>query len=262
MDALQVSPGLFLSVTGFLFLIIGIGKGGLGGTLGSIATPVMALMLPPQTALAFVLPILIMADWFSIYFYWREWNLRIVLLLLPGCLLGITVGTFFIDNAPTQTIGLVLGTIVLIVATYQGFIDPIIRRNMDKDRVYKEKLWHPGAAGTVAGFSSALAASGSPPIIIYLLFRDDLAPRVLLATMVLLFTILNLVKVPYYFAIDLFDFSLYRQVFFLLPLVPVGVWVGQWAVKKVNRKVFNRILIGMLFFLGALLIIRNSGILG
>lgn len=260
MDMLEVSRPVFFAVTGLMFLIIGIGKGGLGGTLGTIATPVMALLLPASTALAFVLPILIAADWFSVYFYWRQWNLRIVLLLLPGCLLGITIGTFFISNAPTNTIALVLGIVVLVAATYQGFIDPIVRKATKK--AYEERFWHAGVAGTIGGFSSALAASGTPPIIIYLLYRDDLEPRTLLATMVLLFTILNMVKVPYYFAIDLFDFSLYPPIIFLLPLVPLGVWLGQWLVNFVDREVFNKILVGLLFFLGILLIVRSTGLLG
>ncbi len=260
MDAVIVEPVVFLSVTALVFFVIGIGKGGLGGTISTIATPVMALVLPAQTALAFVLPILIIADWFSVYFYWREWNFKIILLLLPGCLVGIAAGTLFIDNAPTQTIGLVLGIIVLLVAVYLGFIDPMIRRGLDRDRVYEEKFWHTGVSGTVAGFSSALAAMGSPPIIVYLLYRDDLQPRAFLATLVFLFAILNIIKVPTYLVIGLFDFSLYSSIIYLLPLVPLGVWIGQWMVKKIDKELFNKILIGILFFLGALLIVRNTGI--
>ena len=40
-------------------LIYGIGKGGLGGALGILAVPMMALVIPPTQAAAILLPILL-----------------------------------------------------------------------------------------------------------------------------------------------------------------------------------------------------------
>ncbi len=43
-------------------LLYGIGKGGLGGALGIIAVPLMALIIAPTQAAAILLPILLVMD--------------------------------------------------------------------------------------------------------------------------------------------------------------------------------------------------------
>jgi len=245
---------LFTIVTGVVFFLIGIGKGGLGGTLSAVAVPVMALIMAPGAAIGFVLPVLIIADWFSLYFYWKEWSWKIILLMLPGALIGITAGTFLIANAPTKLLQIILGSVVLIFGLYKLFLEGRFVKPQD----YENKNWHGVTAGTVAGFASSLAAAGSPPVVVYLLFRDDLAPRIFLGTMVLFFSILNIVKIPYYIAIDIFDFTLLYRMLWLLPLVPLGVWFGQWVVKRINKDTFEKIIVVVLIILALLLIWQGA----
>ncbi|MBK5107995.1 MAG: TSUP family transporter [Anaerolineales bacterium] len=76
-------------------------------------------------------------------------------------------------------------------------------------------------AGTITGFSSALAHTGGPPVSIYLLLQD-VTPRVFIATSAIFFFLLNWIKVPYYWCAGLFDFQQLWQIAWLLPLVPLG----------------------------------------
>ena len=48
-------------------VITGLGKGGLGGALGMIAVPLMALVIPPVQAAAILLPLLLVMDLFAIW---------------------------------------------------------------------------------------------------------------------------------------------------------------------------------------------------
>ena len=84
---------------------------------------------------------------------------------------------------------------------------------------------------------------------------QDVAPRVFIATSAIFFLILNWIKVPYYWYADLFDFQMLWQVAWLLPLVPLGVWVGRWAAGKVNKDVFERIIISLLVITAVMLIV-------
>lgn len=144
-------------------------KGGLPGTL---AVPVMALVMPTDEAIGLVLPILMLGDVFAAALHWRRWDLRLVLLLLPGAVVGVTVGTLFITNAPTETLRITLGIIMLVFATYKVF-----ERRILGSIKYIARDWHGLLAGTVTGFSSSLAHTGSPPVSIYLLMQD-VAPDV------------------------------------------------------------------------------------
>lgn len=239
---------LFYLVTGFVFFIIGLSKGGMGGALGALGTPILALILPTDQVIGLLLPFLIVADMFALAFHWRHWNRRMILILLPGAVVGITIGTFFITNTPTELLRTVLAVIILAFAVYKLFEKTIFSR-----LAYQSRTWHGVLAGTVSGFSSSLAHTGSPPVSVYLLLQD-VTPRVFIATSVLFFAILNIIKVPYYFYAGLFDADLIAQALWLLPLIPLGVWLGKWGAERVSKDSFDLIILVVLI-LSALLLI-------
>jgi uncharacterized membrane protein YfcA len=243
------STGVFIVITASVFFLIGLSKGGLGGTIGALATPLMVLILPADQVIGLLLPVLMFADIFAVALHWKLWNGRFIFLLLPGAIVGVTVGTLFITNAPTETLRTLLGFIILLFALYKLFESRIMGRI-----TYHSRNWHGILAGTVAGFSSALAHTGGPPVSIYLLMQD-VRPRVFIATSVLFFLILNWIKVPYYFYAQLFDFQRLLQIAWLLPLVPLGVWFGRWAAVRVSKQTFDRIIIFILVINACLLIL-------
>ena len=240
---------LLLFVTAIVAFLIGLSKGGLGGTAGALATPLMALVLPADKVIGLILPILMLADIFAVALHWGRWNGKLILLLLPGAIVGVTIGTVFITNAPTETLRKFLGVIVLIFALYKIFEKRILSWFS-----YESRNWHGILAGTITGFSSALAHTGGPPVTIYLLMQK-VTPVVFIATSALFFFILNWIKVPYYFFADLFDFEQLRQIAWLLWLVPLGVVVGRWLAYRFDRETFENVIVGLLFINGLMLII-------
>ena len=239
---------LLFIVTALVAFVIGLSKGGLGGTAGALATPMMALVLPADQVIGLILPILMLADIFAVAFHWGRWNKRLVILLIPGAIVGVTIGTLFITNAPTETLRTLLGVIVLIFALYK-----IMEKRILRQMVYESKNWHGLLAGIITGFSSALAHTGGPPVSIYLLMQK-VTPAVFIATSALFFFLLNWIKVPYYFYADLFDFDRLRQIAWLLPLVPLGVWSGRWLAFRINRQTFENVIVGLLLINALLLI--------
>lgn len=239
---------LFYFMAGLVAFMIGVAKGGLGGILGALAVPMMALVMPAEKVIGLVLPILMFADIFAVALHWKGWNSRLILLLLPGAVLGVTIGTLFITNAPTKTLRIALGIIILIFAIYR-----ILENRILRSLRYQPRNWHGLLAGTITGFSSSLAHTGGPPVSIYLLLQD-VTPAVFIGTSVLFFLILNWIKVPYYIYADLFDLALLRQIVWLLPLVPLGVWTGKWAATRVDKATFDRIIV-VLLIVSALLLI-------
>ena len=103
----EPTPVYYL-VVALSFFIMSVGKGGLGGLLGALSTLTLTLVLPVDKTIGLLLPVLLFADIFTIGVHWHKWNLRLVGLLLPGALLGITLGTWLITSAPTDTLELVI----------------------------------------------------------------------------------------------------------------------------------------------------------
>ena len=63
----------FVAIPAVIFL--GLSKGGFAG-VGTAATPLLALYLPPLEAAALLLPVLITQDLISIYIYRRDWDAK------------------------------------------------------------------------------------------------------------------------------------------------------------------------------------------
>ena len=246
---MEVDTTLFYLMTALVALNIGLSKGGLGGMPGALATPLMALVMPADQAIGLVLPILMLADVFAVAAYWRRWNSRLVWLLIPGAVVGVTIGTYFITTAPTRALQITLGVIVLLFAIYKIFEKRILGLFH-----YQPRDWHGVVAGTITGFSSALAHTGGPPVSIYLLMQA-VSPVVFNATAAIFFLILNWIKVPYYWYAGLFNFQLLWQVVWILPLVPVGVWLGKRFSSKVNKETFDWVIVVLLMIISVMLIL-------
>jgi uncharacterized membrane protein YfcA len=239
----------FFIVTALVAFVIGLSKGGLGGMLGALITPIMAFILPVDQAIGLILPILMYADLFAVAFHWAHWNTRLVLLLLPGSITGVIVGTLFITNVPTDVLRTGLGIIVLLFAVYKLFEGRIVNSIQ-----YQSRGWHGLLAGTITGFSSTLAHTGGPPVSIYLLMQD-LTPQVFVATSALFFLLLNWLKVPFYLYAQLFDFSrLLSIAWIVVPIVPIGVWAGKWAALRFEKKTFENVILVLLVLSSLILI--------
>jgi hypothetical protein len=246
----NLHPVIFYTGVAAIGFMVGMAKGGLGGLIGSLATPLMTLLVGPQDALGLALPLLMTADPFAVAFHWRKWDRRLILLLLPGAVVGLTIGTYLITQAPTRTLQIIIGVIVMIFVAYK-----LVENRVLAAINYEAKDWHSLIAGTVAGFSSSLAHIGGPPISIYLLMRR-VSSEVFLGTMVLFFFILNWIKVPYYIAADLFDWALMLKIVVVLPAVPLGVWFGRWLTSKVDQKTFEKIIVAALALAGLIILIE------
>ncbi|MCO6452593.1 MAG: sulfite exporter TauE/SafE family protein, partial [Caldilineales bacterium] len=215
------SSATYLVIISLVVFMIGLSKGGLGGTMGALATPLLALIMPANEVIGLLLPVLMYADVFAVALHWRRWDRRLVILLVPASLIGVIVGTFFLNSVSPTTLKLVLGIITLLFAAYR-----LLEQHIHNYVNYKPRSWHGYVAGGVAGFSSSIAHNGGPPVSIYLLLQD-VTPRVFIGTSAIFFLILNWLKVPFYWQAGLFDANALMGV--LLPvliLVPVGVWLG------------------------------------
>src|SRR6476619_6847564 len=93
-DHNTIYVAIVITILGFM---IGLAKGGFGG-LGSLLTPILALVLPVASAVGVLLPMLMVGDVFAIYMYWKEWDPDLVKRILPAGIVGALVGTFLLSS--------------------------------------------------------------------------------------------------------------------------------------------------------------------
>jgi len=238
----------FFVIVAFVALLIGLSKGGLGAVLAVISTPLLSQVMPVADAISLALPLLIIADLFALRVYWRKWNLHYIKLLLPTSIIGIIIGTALLANLPDHLLRILLGIFVLLFVAYRLLADRLL--NFD----YQPHDWHGYIAGGVAGAGSAVANVGGPPFTIYLLLQN-LPPLTFVGTTTLYFAVINVLKVPPLIVAGLMDWNVLLSVIWVIPLLPLGVWIGGKLIKRINQRNFERLMLAALTFTGLYLLL-------
>lgn len=230
-----------IAVFAIACLLIGLSKGGLGGPLPvSMVTPLLALVMDTTEAVVLVLPFLIFADIFALRAYWRKWDNRLLLFMLPTSVIGVIAGGISLSILSDTVLKIIIGLATLLVIAYKLMADYF--ESID----YKDQNWHSLLAGGASGFSSALANAGAPPFTVYMLLRKTESIS-FIGTATLFFAIVNLLKIPIFIQQDLIKPDAFMSVLWALPIVPLGVWLGRRSLDYISQVVFERIMLVLLF---------------
>ncbi|RJP25810.1 MAG: sulfite exporter TauE/SafE family protein [Candidatus Omnitrophota bacterium] len=243
---------VFYAVAGLAVIITGIAKAGFGGGVGIVATPLMILVVPSTEALGIMLPILCVCDWFSIYHYRTTFDAANLYRMLPGAVLGITVAGFFlgfISKNQEDNLQFWIGVISIAFVGYQLGKAWILKELKD----YHPKNWHGWLFGVTAGITSTMAHAAGPVATMFLL-PQNLGRRLFVGTTVWFFTVVNAVKLIPYFYHGMINLERISTSLVLLPLVPIGTFLGVWMNKNLNEQVFNAVIYTILFLIGLKLI--------
>ncbi|MGE0279508.1 MAG: sulfite exporter TauE/SafE family protein [Rhizobiaceae bacterium] len=214
-------------------ILVGLSKGGLGGAMGFIGVPLMALLISPVQAAAILLPILCVMDLVSLWTWRGHYDRSILLSMMPGAVLGIAIGWATATLVTVEGVRLIIGGVAIVFVGRWLYL---------KYRHGKEYTAQPNRLlaafwGTVAGFTSFVAHVGGPPYQVYTLpLRLD--PKVFTGTSVIFFAVTNALKLIPYFALGQFDATNLTASIVLLPLAPLATLAGAWVVRRMKSDVF------------------------
>lgn len=229
-------------------LLVGMAKGGFSG-LGALGTPVVALALPPSTAAAILLPILIVQDVVSVWAFRHTWDKWIVGWMLPGAIVGIGIGWAMAASIDEKALMGVLGTITLVFGVYRLWIE----RGGRVAAASTSPGWVGALFGMATGFTSQVAHAGGPP------FQMWVTPRKLphlsyAGTNSILFAAINWFKVPSYLALGAFTHDVVVAAALLVPLAIGTTILSVRLVKVLQPERFYTIIYLLMVMLGARLI--------
>ena len=138
--------------------LIGLSKAGFATGLGMLSTPLMAQALPARTAIGVILPLLCLADVFTLAVYWRRWDLRLVAWPLVGTaprhrLRHRLRHARSASSRLRRSIGAVGLVLTLLL---------VVRNRYHPHAVYRPRPWHGVLVGVAAGVSSTIAHAAGP----------------------------------------------------------------------------------------------------
>lgn len=228
-------------------LLVGLSKGGFGGSVSMIGVPLMALAISPVAAAGIMLPILIVMDVVALFAWRGVYDRTVLRLVLPASVLGIAIGYAASASIPEGGVRLTMGVLCLIFAV-QWFLSA--RHRIEPETASRRKgfFW-----GAISGFTSFVSHAGGPPFQVYVMpLRLD--PAVFAGTTVIFFAFTNFVKLIPYFLLGQFSSENLATSAVLLPLAPVATVIGVRLVRKIEREKFYLITYALLIPVGLKLV--------
>lgn len=214
---LEHSP-LFLSIAIIAAFLVGLSKGGLP-SVGTLAVPLMALVISPVTAAALLLPIYVISDMFGLYFYRRYYSARNLAIMIPAAIIGIGIGWLFSSHLSGKFIGMLVGLIGIFFCL-NAWIGARYRRQARKADIPRGVFW-----GALTGLTSFVSHSGGPPFQIYVL-PQRLEKLVFAGTSTILFAVVNAVKLVPYWEMQQFSRLDWGLGYWLIPAAVIGTFAG------------------------------------
>jgi uncharacterized membrane protein YfcA len=227
-------------------ILVGLAKGGFAG-IGTLATPLLALVISPVEAASILLPILIVQDAVSVWVFRRQWDANVLVTMLPGAVVGILIGYGYASRVSADAVGVVVGLISVIFALRQFGLGTAPSTSAERS------TWKGTLSGIGSGFTSQIAHAGAPPFQLYVI-PLRLSRDVYIGTTAIFFAIVNWLKVPAYVALGQFSGTSMRTSAMLMPLAFLSTWLGVWLVRRVPADNFFRIIYLLMILVGVRLI--------
>jgi uncharacterized protein len=227
-------------------LIVGIAKGGLGSGIAIVGVPLMALTISPARAAAILLPILLTMDLFAMRAWWGRWDRENLRTMVPGGVLGTFIGAATFRMLSADALRLLVGAIALVMS-----LAWFLRRAEPAKKppsMARGTFW-----STLTAFTSFSIHAGGPPTQAYLL-SQRLDKGRFQGTTVAFFFMLNWLKAPMFAWLGQLDVGNVATSLVLLPLAPLGIWIGGVLHDRIDERMFYRVIYASLLVIGVKLV--------
>lgn len=246
MESLSVLELVYVAVVMILAYAIR-GSAGFGGANG----PLLALVLP----LKLLAPMINLLGLISSYVIvakdhrhiaWREmWR------FMPFCLVGVLLGLYFFKTLDTRTLAISLGVFVICYGTYS------LLTSLRGARAWAVP---PGAvappAGAAAGFVGTLFGTMAGVFLAIYLDSHKLDKHRFRATAAATLFGLSVARAAGYFAVGAFDRDTLLACAAALPLMAIGVFLGNHIHANLNQSTFHRLVALVMIASGVLLLAK------
>ena len=255
-EMMASAPVFFWALALTAVIAVAISKSGFGGALGSLSVPILLFVLPPKAALGVMLPLFLLIDVWVVYVWRRMLDRRILLIMCLFGLLGQLVGWLLFDYLSDALLtGLIGGVAIITALNYlRRRIWPGKRTTTEIAAIVTRRIWQRSFLWCgLSGVSSFVSLSGGIPAQVFLL-PHGLARQAFVGTLCVYFFVINLAKIPFYFEVGMFSQQTMVVSALLIPVIPVGVFIGRWLNARMSDRIFYDISHAILLLMGAKLI--------
>jgi len=228
-----------LAIVLLVALLTGMAKTGVHGA-GMLSVPLLANVFGGQLSSGIMLPMLVLADVFGVWYYHRHASWHHLKILFPWAAVGIVVGTITGTYINDQIFKLMMAITILVSVVIMLWLE----RLGQPDKIPKNKSFAI-ASGIAGGFTSMVGNLAGSVMSVYLL-SVRLPKNAFIGTTAWFFLVVNWFKVPFHvFAWHTISWNTVWFDLTLLPLIMLGAWLGIIIVKALTETMYRWFIIIM-----------------
>jgi uncharacterized protein len=219
-------------------LLTGMAKTGVHGA-GMLSVPMLAVVFGGQLSSGVLLPMLVMADVFGVWYYHRHASWQHLKILFPWAAVGVVAGTMLGKYMDDSVFKIIMASTILI-----SVVIMIVLERMSVDKIPKQKSFAI-ATGIAGGFTSMVGNLAGSVMSVYLL-SVRLPKNAFIGTTAWFFLVVNWFKVPFHvFAWHTITWNTVLLDLLTLPVILLGAWLGILLVKQLSDTMYRWFIIGM-----------------
>jgi uncharacterized membrane protein YfcA len=232
----QQNPLVLFSLMAVVFAGAFITSGfGIGG--GVLMTPLVVLLLPPKLGIGLLGPLMLLISGTGVRQYWKQWDNRIVWVLLPPSLFGVWLGTYLLAVVSPEVVKKTVGALSSLFGVIQFLT---INRPEWRNRL-RPSPWQGVGFGFASGITTALAHTGGIVFSFYLLPHSR-TKEVFVATTVFLFFTSGWVKIGTYAYYQILTLPILLFSLILVPALLLGATIGKWLNRRISNQFFMQVI--------------------
>lgn len=224
-------PTLFWLAALSSAFFVGASKGGLP-IIALLSVPTLSLVMDPMQGAGLLLPVYLVSDVVGIWIYSASFSSRNLIILIPASALGIFAGWLLAGDTDENVVRIIIGCVGLTFLMMRQRSRYLGNQSAKSADVAQGLFW-----GSVSGFTSFVSHAGGPAYQLYAI-PQQLPKLVFAGTATILFSTINIMKVPPYIALGLIEWVDLSTVAILSPMAIFGAWAGYTLIKKIPQQTF------------------------
>jgi len=214
-----------------IILLASFVRGASGFGYALIATPLLTFIFDAKSVVVMNI-ILGSATNILVLLYMRRYiDLKRVLFINLGSVLGVPVGAYLLSWLDPSTIKLAIAVLVIPFS--------LILLLGHSHRFKRDSLGC-GVAGFMGGVLAASTSLGGPPVVLFLL-NQGLAPERFAGTLAAFFMFTSVISIGAFSSLGMITTDLLTRVAILFPALFLGSYAGIKVLPKINVTLFKRI---------------------
>ena len=230
-------------------LLLGMAKTGIQGA-GMLSVPLLAIAFGGKASSGLMLPMLLVADVFGVWYYHRHASFKYLKILFPWAALGVIAGSWAGNYIPEDLFRTLMAVIIILSLVAMVWLEL-----GGKDKI-PDTLYFAAIAGFLGGFTSMIGNLAGTVMVIYFLSMR-LPKNSFIGTAAWFFLVVNWFKVPFHVWVwQTINVDSWILALTLTPAIVVGAIIGIYLVKKMSETVYRWFIVGMTLVAAVVMLLR------